>query len=300
MKYFSSILAFVVLSLGVGALVAQAQQAYTPLAPLPGTVTSAGTTDIVTYLSGAIKLLIALGAALAVLFAIIGGTQYVAASINPSAKSDAKERVAGALLGLAIILSSYLLLNTINPELVNVSFKLEPVTPAAVDLNSLVVAGGGGSSSAQNSESAGCPSCVTLNPSVPQKAPGSGCAAPGPCEVSSSISGKLVALTGALNSKGINWQVSEAWPPTRQHKAACQNPGPTAGTCVDASLLSERTPSNISSFWIAASDSGLRAVYEVPTEARKLELLSKGLQLSNTSLIVVAGITGEHFSVYNK
>jgi len=107
-------------------------QSYTPLAPLPGTVdANTGQTNISMYLSGAIKLLIALGAALAILFAIIGGTQYVAAGISPDAKSGAKERIWGALIGLAIILTSYLLLNSINPKLVQFSFMLPPVGEVA-------------------------------------------------------------------------------------------------------------------------------------------------------------------------
>lgn len=107
-------------------------QSYTPLAPLPGTVdANTGQTNISMYLSGAIKLLIALGAALAILFAIIGGTQYVAAGISPDAKSGAKERIWGALIGLVIILTSYLLLNSINPKLVQFSFMLPPVGEVA-------------------------------------------------------------------------------------------------------------------------------------------------------------------------
>lgn len=130
MKHLPKILAFALISLGTGVLVAHAQD-YHPLAPLPGTFTgSTGseTTNISAYLSGAIKLLIALGVGLAVLFAIIGGTQYVAASINPSAKKDALERIQHALIGLTIILTSYLLLNSINPKLVDVKFELDTVT----------------------------------------------------------------------------------------------------------------------------------------------------------------------------
>lgn len=123
----------VIVFLGIGVFIANAQS-YTPLAPLPGTVTSAGKTDLPLYISGAIKLFIALGAALALLFAIIGGTQYVAASINPSAKSDAKEKVTNALVGLAIILTSYLLLNSINPKLVHFSLLLKPVVPKALEV----------------------------------------------------------------------------------------------------------------------------------------------------------------------
>ncbi len=129
MKLFLKIFAISVISLGVGVFVAYAQS-YTPIAPLPGTFTGAEgseTTNMALYLSGLLKLLIALGAALAILFAIIGGTQYVAASINPSAKADALEKVQNALIGLAIILTSYLLLNSINPNLVRFDFILPPV-----------------------------------------------------------------------------------------------------------------------------------------------------------------------------
>lgn len=132
-RVLSSILALLVISLGIGIATASAQN-YTPLVPLPGTIAQGGsTTNLSVYLAGMIKLLIALGGALAVLFAIIGGTQYVAASINPSAKSAALEKVWGALIGLAIILSSYLLLNSINPKLVQFNLALEPVTPKALE-----------------------------------------------------------------------------------------------------------------------------------------------------------------------
>ncbi|HBB44115.1 MAG: hypothetical protein UW27_C0007G0016 [Parcubacteria group bacterium GW2011_GWA1_44_13] len=134
MKYFLPILVSLIITLGLGAVVTHAQN-YVPLAPLPigtgGTVPS--TYNLSSYLSGMIKLLIALGGALAVLFAIIGGVQYVVAGISPDAKSGAKERVTMALIGLAIILTSYLLLNSINPKLVQFNLALEPVTPKALE-----------------------------------------------------------------------------------------------------------------------------------------------------------------------
>ena len=132
MKHLFSTLSCLVIFLGFGVLIAHSQT-YTPLEPLPGIITPGGTTtNLSTYLAGMIKLLIALGGATAILFAIIGGTQYVAAGVSPDAKSGAKDRITSAFIGLAIILTSYLLLNSINSKLVQFNLALEPVTPKAL------------------------------------------------------------------------------------------------------------------------------------------------------------------------
>lgn len=128
-KHLPSILASLLVAFGVGVFVAHAQ-GYTPLAPLPGTYTGAvgaETTDLTTYLSGAIKLIIGVGAATAILMTIIGGTQYVAAGISPDAKSTAKTRITNSFIGLALILTSYLILNSINPKLVQFDLSLKSV-----------------------------------------------------------------------------------------------------------------------------------------------------------------------------
>ena len=138
MRYSAAILAGLALALGGGVLGASAQT-YTPLAPLP--IGAGGTTPdtytLSSYLVGAIKLLVAAGGAIAVLMLIISGTQYVAAGINPSAKSDAKERIMGALIGLTLVLTSYLILKSIDPRLVEFNLTLPPVgamptSPAAI------------------------------------------------------------------------------------------------------------------------------------------------------------------------
>lgn len=130
MKNIAPVLAGAVLAILAGALIAHAQD-YTPLAPLPGTLTPGKTTtDMGTYLSGAITLLIAVSGALAVLMIIIGGTQYVASGIAPQAKNDAKDRIWNAIIGLVLVLVSYLILNSINPNLVKFKLDLPPVTVA--------------------------------------------------------------------------------------------------------------------------------------------------------------------------
>lgn len=130
MKYLPSILSALLITFGMGVFIAHAE-GYAPLAPLPGTFTGSSgqeTTNLSTYLSGVIKLLIALGVGLSVLFAVIGGTQYVAASINPAAKAGALERIQNSIVGLILVLSSYLLLSIINPKLVAFELTLPPLS----------------------------------------------------------------------------------------------------------------------------------------------------------------------------
>jgi hypothetical protein len=49
---------------------------------------------------------------------IYGGFRYLTSAGKPAAIADAKDQIFSALLGLIILLSSWLILNTINPELV--------------------------------------------------------------------------------------------------------------------------------------------------------------------------------------
>ncbi len=133
MKYFIPILVGFTITLGGGALVASAQ-GYTPLAPLP--IGPGGTTpatyEMGTYLAGMVRFIIALAGVLAIIMAIIGGTQYVAAGIAPSQKDDAKKRIENAFIGLTLVLVSWLILNSINPKLVKFDLFLPPIKAAAV------------------------------------------------------------------------------------------------------------------------------------------------------------------------
>jgi hypothetical protein len=142
MKYLPSVIVATLLILGGGVFIAHAQ-GYIPLAPLPETVDpTTGKTDMGRYLAGMLKLIIGLGGVFAILMAIIGGTQYVAASINPSAKSDALSRIQNSFIGLALILSSYLLLNSINPNLVALNLTLPPISSPDTNAPGVAVVGG--------------------------------------------------------------------------------------------------------------------------------------------------------------
>lgn len=115
---------------------AQTKYEYTVLAPLPGTtnVENCTGTDCKTtlekYLPGVFKLAIGLSAVFAVLMIVIGGFQYISTDAIQK-KTDGKERIKNALYGLVLVISAWLILNTINPKLLELRLDIEPITVAA-------------------------------------------------------------------------------------------------------------------------------------------------------------------------
>ncbi len=116
---------------------------YTPLEPLPGGFDKLQTGDLAPYIRSGFKLAILLGGLLAVVMLILGGISYMVSAVSPDAKSKAKKRIVGALWGLLILLGSYILLNTINPQLVNFKTLFLP-TAGLPGGGSGVTAGGNG------------------------------------------------------------------------------------------------------------------------------------------------------------
>ncbi len=137
----------------------------------------------------------------------------------------------------------------------------------------------------------GCQDCVTLaSVGLPTRSTNV-CSGSEPCQIESVTAQKLVALNSSLSG----WVITEAWPPTVTHQNPCHN----AATCVDANFTnpSQATAANISNFIAQANAAGLRAVYEVQTQAQKDQLVANGVPASNVQ--VVTAITATHFSVYN-
>ena len=95
--------------------------AYTPLESLPN-VTGKETVTLGGYLSNIYVLGIGLAGVLAVLMVVVGGIQYIGSGMSPSGKSDAKDRITNAIMGLLLALLSWLILNTIDPNLVSLNF----------------------------------------------------------------------------------------------------------------------------------------------------------------------------------
>lgn len=101
---------------------APAETKYSWLAKLPGFDDSgfdpAKKCSFVDYLNIMIKLLIGIGAVLAMVMIVMGGMEYMTSELI-SSKEAGKSRIMNAMLGLVIALSSYLILNTLNPDLLN-------------------------------------------------------------------------------------------------------------------------------------------------------------------------------------
>src|ERR1035437_595809 len=98
-------------------------------------------TSLASYVNLIIKILIGLAAVLAVIMIILGGIQYMGSELI-SSKEEGKKKITNALIGLVVALGAYLLLFTINPNLLNVNPQIAgttlaytPITPTEIIAN---------------------------------------------------------------------------------------------------------------------------------------------------------------------
>src|SRR3989344_614376 len=82
------------------------------------------------YLNLLFKTLIGLAGGLSVLIITVSGLQYILSEI-PGVKTSAKERITEAMVGLILALAAYLILYTINPDLVNLDLELDQINKTA-------------------------------------------------------------------------------------------------------------------------------------------------------------------------
>ncbi|MEK7461600.1 MAG: pilin [Patescibacteria group bacterium] len=248
---------------------------YTLLAPIPldGAASAPSqTTQAKPYIEGIFKLIIGLATGLAVVMIIFGGIKYMSTDAF-TGKSDAKDTIRNAIWGLLLIIAAWLILYTINPQLVK--FNLE------IPIQEIRSAISGGTIPAPSGD---CSTCVVV--SVPHKEAPIGCAAPGPCTIDEALNTKLAALH-ALDPL----LVTESYPPPSvvPHTDPCHN----SGTCVDATI-SSMTPQNALKFVNDASGMGLNVLVEVTSEAKKSAMIQAGVPSSR--VIVTAG-NGDHFHI---
>lgn len=89
---------------------------YTPLVRIPG-LPATGTVDLSMYMIGLYNFLLSIVGIVAVMMLIFGGMRYITAMGSSSAISSAKDIVTSALLGLLLALISWVIVSTINPDI---------------------------------------------------------------------------------------------------------------------------------------------------------------------------------------
>ncbi len=87
------------------------------------------------YLRIIIKLVLGIAAVLAMIMITVGGIEYLTSELVAS-KEAGKGTITNAILGLVIALGAFLILNTVNPDLLNVCLKLPDATIVIDDLGS--------------------------------------------------------------------------------------------------------------------------------------------------------------------
>lgn len=253
--------------------------AFVPLADYTGSKKLSGLfnndQNLVTYLNTIFKMAITVGAILAVLRLLYAGYIYMASDVFTD-KGKAKAVFADVFLGLFLLLSIYIILAQINPNLLNLDVKLEAITPAEV-----------APPSGAPAAVAGCATCVPIPAGVPVKVG----ACRGTCMVTPTMANELRALT--IRAIQPSWYVSEAWPPTVGHASACHN----NGACIDANINGGNVGSaDITQFISAASGVGLNAQWEVGSQARKQALITAGVPATSI-LLPTSPPSVEHFHI---
>lgn len=171
---------------------------YTPLEPIPG-FNATGQGTLGELLKNVFRLLFILGALLAIVRMVVGGIMYMVSEVVET-KGQAKKWMTSSLWGLAILAGAWLILNTINPNLLNFTF--DPTLGGVAPQSNLA-----SSRSTGNSPSPGGPPCNWGS--------GSGQQGSGPLEVRTSIIRTMPAnstcgqyLAGARNAPLINTSAS--------------------------------------------------------------------------------------------
>ena len=82
-------------------------------------------TPLPQYVMYIFNLAIGLGGVAAFVMLVIGGIKFLTSTGSPAQQTDAKEQIISAILGIIILISSYILLSTINPQLVVFTIELK-------------------------------------------------------------------------------------------------------------------------------------------------------------------------------
>ena len=100
-----------------------AQDSYVPMAPIPGYIEEGvEISSLGGYLQSIFQFAIAAIVVMAVIFVTYGGFLYLTAGDSQQKVDEGKKRIQGAVGGLLLAAASFVILNTLNPQLLNFEF----------------------------------------------------------------------------------------------------------------------------------------------------------------------------------
>ena len=237
------------------------------------------TCHVVAMANNVMNWLITFLSVIAVIGFVISGFQLVTSQGNPGAMSAAKARFTNVVIGIVLVLASWLIVDTLMLGLTGTGMEIwGTVECKASQIETDSTGNNPGADQSTNFPgTTGCPTCAKVN--------GIACKSENSCTVSSEYAMKLNELSA---NSGESLLITEAYPPTRVHQATCH----TNGTCTDI-VFSDRnfTPERITAFQQAAAQSGMRAVYE-PGPGGSCSGITNCLPNSTTKS------SGDHFSLY--
>jgi Type IV secretion system pilin len=111
-------------------------------ASIPGMAGSPTTASPQSFVAGFYKFALMIGGVLALGAVVYGGVLYATSAGNPSKQSEGREWIQSALFGILLLAGAYLILYTVNPDIVSLNLP----TLTAVNIAAPGAAGGGGAS----------------------------------------------------------------------------------------------------------------------------------------------------------
>ncbi len=184
------------------------------------------TTGIGDYVNLLIKIFIGILGVLGVIMIVLGGIQYLSTDAI-SKKEGGKEMITHSIFGLLLALSAFVILKTINPDLVEIRLQPSKTTPIQVVEYELELAGNDTSSVSDSSATAICSGGSIKIPGTLQK---TGNVTDAICK---DLGDKLVELKSKTGNLG--WIITATTNGT--HSSACHKTGNTkTGNCVDIAL----------------------------------------------------------------
>ena len=194
---------------------------------------ASGETGIGGFINFMIEIGIGVAGVLGIVMLTVYGFQYAAEDKNVMTFESLKTKITGVVLGLLLLLGIFIILRTINPDLLIINpdiaeVKLELSESFSSDIDSFIPDPSGVQGPSKTLAAANCPSGVI---NIPNELPKSS----GPKVICKDLSDKLIALKSALTSTGVGFRITATT--NGSHQSSCHRSGNAkTGSCVDIAL----------------------------------------------------------------